>query len=120
MVTRAIAEHFAVHLVGLDPTVGAEMRKVRPCVVVSPEQMHRNVYTVIIAPMTGTLTGFPTRVRSTFGGKPGEIALDQVRAVDFSRLGKRLGRLDAVTARRRVRRARGDVFPNRITQKYPS
>ena len=57
MVSRPIAERFAVYLVRLDPTVGAEMRKTRPCVVVSPEQMHRNLHTVIIAPMTGTLTG---------------------------------------------------------------
>jgi mRNA interferase MazF len=99
MVSRLVAERFAVYLVRLDPTIGAEMRKTRPCVVVSPEQMHRNLYTVVIAPMTATLTGFPTRVRSTFQGRPGEIALDQIRSVDYSRLGKRLGRVDAATAR---------------------
>jgi mRNA interferase MazF len=93
MVSRPIAERFAVYLVRLDPTVGAEMRKTRPCVVVSPEQMHRNLHTVIIAPMTGTLTGFPSRVRSNFAGKRGEIALDQIRALDYSRIGK----LDAAT-----------------------
>jgi mRNA interferase MazF len=98
VVSRLVAERFAVHLVRLDPTVGAEMRKTRPCVVLSPEIMHRNVYTVIVAPMTGTITNFPTRVRSRFGGKTGEIALDQLRAVDFSRLGKRLGLVDPATA----------------------
>ena len=102
MVSRLIADRFDIYLVRLDPTVGAEMRKTRPCVVVSPNQVHRNVYTVIIVPMTGTMTGFPTRIRSTFGGRTGELALDQIRAVDFSRLGKRLGRLDAATARRLV------------------
>lgn len=100
MVSRLVAGRFDVHLVRLDPAVGAEMRKTRPCVVVSPEEMHRNLYTVIIVPMTGTSTGFPSRVRSTFDGKAGELALDQIRAVDVSRLGKRLGRLDTATARK--------------------
>lgn len=98
MVSRTLTARYDVHLVRLDPAVGAEMRKTRPCVVVSPEDMHRNLFTVIIVPMTGTSTGFPTRVRSTFEGKSGELALDQMRAVDVSRLGKRLGRLDARTA----------------------
>ena len=98
MVSRFVAERFAVYLVRLDPTVGAEMRKTRPCVVLSPEVMHQHVFTVIIAPLTGTVTNFPTRVGSTFAGKRGEIALDQMRAVDHSRLGKRLGRVDSNTA----------------------
>jgi mRNA interferase MazF len=87
VVSRPIAERFAVHLVKLDPTIGAEMRKIRPCVVVSPEEMHRVLLTVIIAPMTGT-------------GKAGEIALDQIRAVDSIRLGRRLGKLDDETIAR--------------------
>ena len=97
MVSRVLAARFEVYLVRLDPTVGAEMRKTRPCAVVSPTEMHRNLYTVVVAPLTGTSTGFPTRVPSTFGGKRGEIALDQLRAVDHSRLVKRLGALDAAT-----------------------
>jgi mRNA interferase MazF len=109
VVSRIVAERFAVHLVRLDPTVGAEMRKTRPCVVVSPESMHRHVLTVIIAPLTGSITNFPTRVRSTFAGKPGEIALDQMRAVDFIRLGKRLGQLDAATAVA-LKKALADLF----------
>ena len=96
--SRLIAERFGVYLVRLDPAVGAEMRKTRPCVVVSPDEMHRNVHTILVAPMTSTLTAFPTRVRSTFGGTVGEIALDQLRAVDYLRVVKRLGRLDATTA----------------------
>jgi mRNA interferase MazF len=75
------------------------MRKTRPCVVLSPDAMHRNLFTVIIAPLTSTATRFPTRVPSTFAGKPGEIALDQMRAVDVTRFGKRLGRLDPGTVR---------------------
>lgn len=99
MVSRVFAVRYDVYLVRLDPAVGAEKRKTRPCVVVSPEEMHRNLYTVIIVPMTRTSTGFPSRVRSTFGGKSGELALDQMRAVDVSRLDKRLGQLDPKTAR---------------------
>jgi len=107
VVSRLIAERFDVHMVRRDPTVGAEMRKTRPCVVVSPDQMHRNLYTVIIVPMTGTITGFPTRLRTSFGSRTGEIALDQIRAVDFSRLGKRLGRLDTPTSRRLTEALKG-------------
>jgi mRNA interferase MazF len=99
LVSRFVAEQFAVYLARLDPTVGAEMRKTRPCVVISPDSMHRNLYTVIIAPLTGTITHFPTRVPSTFGGKPGEIALDQIRALDIARFGRRLGRIDPATVR---------------------
>lgn len=99
MVARIIAERFAVHLVNLDPTFGVEMRKTRPCVVVSPEAMHRNVLTVIIAPLTTTITHFPTRLRSDFGGKEGEIALDQLRSIDARRLGKHLGHLSPDTGR---------------------
>ncbi len=99
MVSRILPQRFAVHLVKLDPTIGAEMRKIRPCVIVSPVEMHRNLYTVVIVPMTGSLTGFPTRLRSHFGGRPGEFALDQIRSVDISRLGKRLGQLDAATSK---------------------
>lgn len=98
MVSRLVAVRFDVYLVKLDPTVGAEMRKTRPCVIISPEEMHRNVFTVIIAPLTGTKTRFPTRVACAFGGRPGEIALDQLRAVDLARVGKRLGRLDSATS----------------------
>jgi mRNA interferase MazF len=95
-------ERFSVYLVRLDPAVGAEMRKVRPCVIISPEISHRFLQTVIVAPLTTTLREYPTRVSSKFGGKPGEIALDQIRALDRSRLGKRLGKLDNATAARVV------------------
>jgi mRNA interferase MazF len=91
---------FDVYLVRLDPSVGAEMRKTRPCVVISPDIMHRFVRTVIIAPLTSRQrTGYPTRVRSRFNGRLGEVALDHMRAVDQMRLVKRLGTLDAADAR---------------------
>jgi mRNA interferase MazF len=99
LVAQQPIAQFSVYIVKLDPTVGVEMRKARPCVVVSPETMHRWVQSVIIAPMTSTQTGYPTRVASNFQGRPGEIALDQMRSVDTKRLAKHLGQLDAATSR---------------------
>lgn len=93
-----VIQRFEVYLVGLTPTVGSEIRKTRPCVVVSPAQVHRFLRTVIVAPMTSTLKGYPTHVRSSFAGKQGEIALDQIRAVDQSRIIKKLGALSATEA----------------------
>ena len=93
-----VIERFSVLLVKLDPATGAETAKTRPCVVVSPEELNRAIATVIIAPPTTVRRGWPTRVAVTFQGKTGEIALDQLRAVDKARLVKRLGRLDSETA----------------------
>jgi mRNA interferase MazF len=93
-----VIERFNIFLVRLDPTTGAETAKTRPCVVVSPDELNRSVSTVIIAPITTTRRGWPTRVGISFQGKTGEIALDQIRAVDKTRLVKRLGKLDSETA----------------------
>ena len=93
-----VIERFQVFLVQLDPSTGAETAKTRPRAVVSPDELNRAVSTVIIAPMTTVQRGWPTRVDVTFQGKTGEIALDQIRAVDKSRLVKRLGKLDTKTA----------------------
>jgi mRNA interferase MazF len=92
-----VVERFHIFLVRLEPTTGAETAKTRPCVVVSPDELNRAVATVIIAPMTTVCRHWPTRVEIRFQGKVGEIALDQIRAVDKSRLVKRLGKLDAET-----------------------
>lgn len=92
-----VIERFNIFLVRLDPTTGAETAKTRPCVVVSPDELNRAVSTVIIAPMTTIRRGWPTRVEIFFQGKTGEIALDQIRAVDKARLVKRLGKLDSET-----------------------
>jgi mRNA interferase MazF len=89
---------FDVHLIQLDPAIGAEMSKARPCVIVSPDVMNRNLTTVIVAPMTSRVRRYPNRVRQTFQGRSGEIALDQIRTVDRSRLIRRLGALDRPTA----------------------
>src|SRR2546425_11413521 len=91
---------FEVYLVALDPTVGSEIKKTRPCLVVSPDEMNRHIRTVIVAPITTKRRPYPTRVTCRFRGKTGQVVLDQVRTVDTSRLVRRLGRLDAGTGRK--------------------
>lgn len=91
---------FDVYLVKLDPTVGSEIRKTRPCLVVSPNEVNRFSHTVIVAPMTTKGKTYPTRVPCRFGGKEGLVVLDQIRAVDRKQLFKKLGRLDRKTAMR--------------------
>jgi len=90
-----VARRFEVYVVNLDPTVGHEIRKLRPCVIVSPDEMNRHVQTVIVAPMTAKGQPYPTRVACTFQGKRGQIVLDQIRAIDRIRLVKRLGKLNS-------------------------
>lgn len=82
---------FEVWLVNLDPTLGAEIRKTRPALVVSPDEMNRHLRTAIVAPMTTTTRGWPSRVAVRFQGRTGEVALDQLRAVDRARLVQRIG-----------------------------
>jgi mRNA interferase MazF len=89
---------FEVHLVNLDPTVGKEIRKTRPCLVISPDEMNRVIRTVIVAPMTTRGKGYPTRVPCRFQGTTGRIVLDQIRTVDQRRLVRKLGRVSKKTA----------------------
>ncbi len=86
-------KQYEVHLISLDPTVGHEIKKTRPCVVISPDEMNDNIKTVIIAPMTTKSHAYPTRVGLKFQGKKGWVVLDQIRTVDRRRLVKKLGRL---------------------------
>ena len=86
-----------IWLVNLDPTIGSEIKKSRPCVVVSPAEMHDHLRTVIVAPMTTKSRPAPFRVPLTHGGQKGLILLDQVRAVDKARLAKKLGAVSAKT-----------------------
>ncbi len=92
-----VVERFEVYLVNLDPTVGREIKKTRPCVVVSPDEMNAHLATVIVAPMTTKGRPYPSRVRCQFQGKEGQIVLDQLRTVDKTRLAKRLGRISPAT-----------------------
>lgn len=89
---------FEIFLVSLDPSKGAEIKKTRPCVVISPDEMNKYIRTLIVAPMTSTLRAYPTRVLVTFEGKNGNIVLDQIRTIDKSRIVKKLGTLDPKTA----------------------
>jgi len=91
---------FEVYLINLDPTVGSEIRKRRPCLVVSPDEMNHNIRTVIVAPLTTKGQAYPTRVECRFKGKLGQVVLDQIRTVDKVRLVRKLGRLDTRTADR--------------------
>ena len=88
---------FDVHLINLDPTVGSEIKKTRPCLVVSPDEMNQSIRTVIVAPLTTKGHSYPTRVPCRFKGKDEQIVLDQIRTVDRSRLIRKLGRLDEKT-----------------------
>lgn len=92
-----VVRRFDVYLVSLDPTVGREIQKARPCLIISPDEMNRYIGTVIIAPMATKGRGYPTRVACTFQGKQGQVVLDQIRTVDKSRLIKRLGRIGRQT-----------------------
>jgi mRNA interferase MazF len=89
---------FDVYQVDLDPSKGAEIKKMRPAVIISPNAMNRNLKTVIIAPLSHTIKGYPSRVVSVFAGQPGEIILDQIRAVDKSWLKQKRGKIDPTTA----------------------
>lgn len=88
-----------IWLVSLDPTQGSEMRKRRPCVVISPDEVNRHLRTVLIAPMTTVARPYPTRVSLKFHGKHGQVALDQIRAVDRQRLFRKIGKISSATAR---------------------
>lgn len=95
-VLRRVVNRGEVHLVDLDPTRGREIRKTRPCLVVSPDEMNHHLRTVLVAPMTTGGLAYPSRVPCTFRRVVGHVALDQLRTVDTARLVKRLGVLDAL------------------------
>ena len=88
-----MVKRFDVYLVNLGPTVGHEIKKSRPCLIISPDELNRNISTVIVAPMTTKGRNYPTRVSCTFNDKKGQILLEQMRAVDKTRLVKRLGKV---------------------------
>ena len=92
-----MVKQFEVYLINLDSTMGSEIQKTRPCLVISPNEMH-GLNTVIIAPMTSTCKQYPTRIPVQFDEKEGYIVLDQIRTVDKSRLVKLLGKIEKETA----------------------
>jgi mRNA interferase MazF len=89
-----VIKRFDVFLINLDPTIGAEIQKTRPCIIISPNEMNRNIATVIIAPMTSRGRSYPTRINCQFQGKDGQIILDQIRTIDKTRLIKKLGQIN--------------------------
>jgi mRNA interferase MazF len=96
-VTRAAFARGDVHLVGLDPALGSEIRKTRPCLIVSPDELNQHLRTIIVAPMTTVGQAYPWRVGCRFQNRSGFVALDQLRTVHSDRLVKRLGRLSDTT-----------------------
>ncbi len=104
-----VASRFEVHLVRLEPSVGREIRKTRPCLIISPDEMNRHIDTVIVAPMTTHGRVYPTRVPVRFQRKMGQIALDQIRTVDKVRLLRRLGTINPETANK-VLSVLGEMF----------
>ena len=97
-----VVNRFDVYLINLDPTIGSEIQKTRPCLIISPDEMNHHIRTVIVAPMTSKGRDYPSRVRCRFKGKSGQVVLDQIRTVDSVRLVKKLGRLD--------KKSRGEVL----------
>lgn len=89
-----MVKRFEVYLVNLDPTQGKEIKKTRPCLVISPDEMNRYIATVIVAPMTTRGREYPTRVSCQFQNKQGQVVLDQIRTVDKSRLIQKLAEID--------------------------
>jgi mRNA interferase MazF len=104
-----VVERFDVFLVNLDPTIGREIQKTRPCVIISPNEMNRHLGTAIVAPMTSQTRKYPSRISCQFQGKPGQVVLDQIRTVDKLRLGKRLGRLD-LEEQRKILEILSEIF----------
>jgi mRNA interferase MazF len=88
-----VVKRFEVYLINLDPTIGSQIQKTRPCLIISPDEMNRFIKTVIVAPMTTRGNSYPTRVSCKFQGKQGQVVLDQIRTVDKTRLVRRLGKV---------------------------
>jgi mRNA interferase MazF len=95
-----VINRFEVYLISLHPTIGSEIQKTRPCLILSPNELNRHIRPVIVAPMTTQGQQYPTRISCRFQTRDGQIVLDQIRTVDRSRLVKRLGKIDGKTAGR--------------------
>jgi mRNA interferase MazF len=89
-----VINRFDVFLINLDPTVGSEIKKARPCLIISPDEMNRYIRTVIVAPMTTAGKDYPTRIFCEFQGRKGQIVLDQIRTIDKTRLIRKVGAID--------------------------
>jgi len=94
-----MVNRFEIWDVVLDPTMGSEINKTRPCVVVSPEEINHFLNTIIIVPLTSAIKPYPSRLSCEFMGKKGQLVIDQIRSIDKHRLGKKLGVLDGERAK---------------------
>jgi len=86
-------EQYSIVLVNLDPTIGSEITKTRPCVIISPNEINKFLRTIVVAPMTTNLKNYPTRIKVKHNGKKGMIAIDQIRTIDKSRILKKFDQL---------------------------
>jgi mRNA interferase MazF len=92
-----VVNRFDVYLINLDPTIGSEIQKTRPCLIISPDEINQHIRTVIVAPMTTAGKDYPTRIKCKFKKKKGQMVLDQIRTIDKTRLIKKLGKIDPET-----------------------
>ncbi|MEO7309436.1 MAG: type II toxin-antitoxin system PemK/MazF family toxin [Chitinophagaceae bacterium] len=99
-----VIKRFEIYFVQLDPAIGTEINRIRPCVIVSPNEMNTALQTVIVAPLTSTIRNYPSRVNCFVEGKSGQIALDQLRAIDKQRWKSKLATLDNQTCKAVVAR----------------
>ncbi len=81
---------FEVYIINLDPTIGSEIKKTRPCAIISPNEMNNHISTVIVAPITSKIRNYPTRIPCKIQGRQGQVVLDQIRTVDKSRLVRKI------------------------------
>lgn len=93
-------KQFDVYLINIEPTLGHEINKIRPCLIISPNEMNRFISTVIVAPMTTKGKNYPTRVTCVFQGKKGQVVLDQIRTIDKERLVTKLGTISSNVQKR--------------------
>ncbi|MBC8400648.1 MAG: type II toxin-antitoxin system PemK/MazF family toxin [Candidatus Marinimicrobia bacterium] len=104
-----VVSRFDIFLVNLDPTIGSEIKKTRPCLIISPDEINRYINTVIVAPMTTKGNLYPSRVPIKFQNKTGKIVLDQIRTIDKTRLIQKLGQINKIT-RQKVLSTLNDIF----------
>lgn len=102
-------KRFDIYLTDLNPTVGSEIKKIRPALIVSPDDLNDEIDTVIIVPMTTQIRKWPTRIKVSFAGKDGQVMLDQVRGIDKKRLKKKLGHLQGIVTNQILQKLR-EIF----------
>ena len=102
-------KQYDIYWVALDPTIGKEMKKTRPCVIISPDEMNENIGTVIIAPITSTIRLYPSRINYKLDGKSCTIALDQIKTIDKIRLQNKIAHLGIITMRQ-IKQSMEDIF----------